>query len=69
MSSSETPNRREFLQAGAAGIAAAGLAGPALADDKKNEGGIPLRPLGKTGEMVSLIGLGGHAATDPNLMS
>jgi len=66
---SQNPSRREFLQVGAAGIAAIGLAGASPADDKKNEGGIPLRPLGKTGEMVSLIGLGGHASTNPNKMS
>ena len=60
------PNRREFLQAGVAGMAAAGLlGGNALADrsTKTNEGGIPLRPLGKTGEMVTLIGLGGFHST------
>jgi len=62
---SQNPNRREFIQAGAAGLAAVGLAGAAGAEVKKNEGGIPLRPLGKTGEMVSLLGLGGHAGTDP----
>jgi predicted aldo/keto reductase-like oxidoreductase len=59
-----SPNRREFLQAGAAGLAAVGLAG--AAPDQKNTGGIPLRPLGKTGEMVSLIGLGGYSSTDPS---
>ena len=61
----QNPNRREFIQTSAAGLAAVGLAGSAGAADKKNEGGIPLRPLGKTGEMVSLLGLGGHASTDP----
>jgi len=69
MTTPQNPSRREFLQAGAAGIAAAGLAGASPADDKKNEGGIPLRPLGKTGEMVSLIGLGGYSSTDPNKFS
>ena len=63
------PNRREFLQAGAAGLAAAGITGAAPADDKANSGGIPLRPLGKTGEMVSAIGLGGHSATNPQKLS
>jgi predicted aldo/keto reductase-like oxidoreductase len=37
-------------------------------DDKKNEGGIPLRPLGKTGEMVSLIGLGGWSCSNPAVL-
>lgn len=66
--SSQNPNRREFLQAGAAGIAAVGIAGAAYADDQKNEGGIPLRPLGKTGERVSLIGLGGWSASNPAVL-
>ncbi len=64
------PNRRAFLQAGAAGVAAAsllGAAGPDPAD--KNPGGVPLRPLGKTGEKVSLLGLGGHSATNPQKLS
>ena len=66
----QNPSRREFLQAGAAGLAAAGLAGAAMADDaKKNDGGIPLRPLGKTGEMVSIMCLGGHASTNPKKLS
>ncbi len=66
MSTPQDPTRREFLQAGAAGIAAAGLVGSASdAAERKNEGGIPLRPLGKTGEMVSLIGLGGWSVCDP----
>ena len=38
-------------------------------EETKNHGGIPTRPLGKTGEMVSLIGLGGFSATDPTKMS
>ncbi len=58
--SANDPNRREFLQAGAAGLAAAGLATGAVAP---NSGGIPLRPLGKTGEMVTMLGLGGHHAS------
>ncbi len=70
-------NRREFLQTGAAGLAAAGLAAAAEPQEKglkdqgtkKNDGGIPLRPLGRTGEMVSLICLGGHASTNPKKMS
>jgi uncharacterized protein len=65
MTTPQNPSRREFLQAGAAGIAAVGIAGAATLDDKKNEGGIPLRPLGKTGEMVSLIGLGGWSCSNP----
>ncbi len=64
------PSRREFLQAGAAGLAAVGLAGAADPSARKvNAGGIPLRPLGRTGEMISLIGLGGHSSTNPKQMS
>ncbi len=64
-----TPNRREFLQAGAAGIAAAGIAGAAPTVGRANSSGIPLRPLGKTGEMVSAIALGGHSSTNPQKLS
>jgi aryl-alcohol dehydrogenase-like predicted oxidoreductase len=64
-----SPNRREFLHATAAGIAAASMTGEAEAQQvgrqAVNAGGIPLRPLGRTGEMVSLLCLGGHASTNP----
>lgn len=64
------PNRREFIQTTAAGLAAAGLVGAAEAQTgKTNSGGIPLRPLGKTGEMVSLLCLGGHSSTNPKKLS
>jgi uncharacterized protein len=69
---SPSPNRREFLQATAAGVAAASLAETAEAQQPQqrvNAGGIPLRPLGKTGEMVSLLCLGGHASTNPRKLS
>ncbi|WP_435017732.1 aldo/keto reductase [Tundrisphaera sp. TA3] len=69
MTTPANPNRREFIQAGVAGVAAVGLASGAAADDRKNEGGIPLRPLGRTGEMVSLLGLGGFSSTDPKKLS
>lgn len=69
MTAPSNPNRREFLQAGVAGVAAVGLASNAVADDRKNEGGIPVRPLGRTGEMVSLLGLGGFSSTDPKKLS
>jgi predicted aldo/keto reductase-like oxidoreductase len=70
-----TPNRRDFLQAGATGAAALGLAASAAAQVpqavvvQKNAGGIPLRPLGKTREMVSLLCLGGHASTNLKKMT
>src|SRR5687768_12031872 len=62
-------NRRAFLEASAAGVAAIGLAGGAAAEDKKNDGQIPLRQLGRTGEMVSIMCLGGHASTNPQKLS
>jgi predicted aldo/keto reductase-like oxidoreductase len=58
-------NRRNFLQAGAAGLAAVSLAGTAVAAQEKSAGGIPLRPLGRTGEKVTMIGLGGFHAAVP----
>ncbi len=65
-----TPNRREFIQTTAAGVAAVGFAGNVEAQTgKTNSGGIPLRPLGKTGEMVSLLCLGGHSSTVPAKLS
>jgi predicted aldo/keto reductase-like oxidoreductase len=55
-------DRRSFLQAGAAGLAAGSLVTVAAAQEK-SPGGIPLRPLGRTGEKVTMICLGGfHAA-------
>ena len=51
-----TPNRdrRTFLQAGAAGLAAASLVTSAQAAQDKSPGGIPLRPLGRTGVKVTI---------------
>jgi predicted aldo/keto reductase-like oxidoreductase len=64
------PNRREFIQASAAGVAALSMAGVVSAQEaRKNAGGIPLRPLGKTGEMVSSICLGGYSSTNPKVLS
>jgi uncharacterized protein len=51
-------NRREFLGMTAASLLMAGTMDGAAAQDRKN--GIPYRPLGRTGEKVSLIGLGGY---------
>ncbi|GAC1465367.1 MAG: aldo/keto reductase [Isosphaeraceae bacterium] len=67
---SSQPNRREFLQAGAAGVAAISLTNEAGAEEGKvNKGNIPLRRLGNTGELVSLLCLGGHSATNPQKLS
>ena len=51
-------SRREFLGMTAASLLMAGTLSGSTAADRKN--GIPYRPLGRTGEKVSLIGLGGY---------
>jgi uncharacterized protein len=53
-------DRRQFLQAAAASLAAAGFGTDALADQEPHPAGIPTRPLGKTGERVAIVGLGGY---------
>ncbi len=58
-------DRRTFLQAGAAGLAVASLAVPAHAAQDRSPGGIPLRPLGRTNEKVTMMGLGGYHAAVP----
>jgi len=64
-------NRRDFLQAAvglAAGAGAMGLMDPdwVLAAQEESPAGIPRRPLGKTGEKVSIVGVGGwHVASIP----
>jgi len=59
------PSRRDILHAGKAGLVATALGGASLgAAQETNQAGVPLRPLGKTGEKVSLLGLGGfHSST------
>jgi len=56
-------DRRRFLKWGLGG-AAAGMAwrpgAAAAAGDKLPEGKMPMRPLGRTGVKVSLVGLGGY---------
>ena len=51
-------SRREFVGMAAASLLMASTLGGSAAADRKN--GIPYRPLGRTGEKVSLIGLGGY---------
>jgi predicted aldo/keto reductase-like oxidoreductase len=51
-------SRREFLGMTAASLFVAGRINAAAKPDSKN--GIPYRTLGRTGERVSLIGLGGY---------
>jgi predicted aldo/keto reductase-like oxidoreductase len=50
--------RRHFLGTAVAAGAAVGLTGAAAADDEPGKG-LPTRPLGKTGQRVSIICLGG----------
>ena len=51
--------RRDFLQAGVAAGVALGLGEELLGDQKDDGAGLPTRPLGKTGERVSILCLGG----------
>ncbi len=57
--------RREFLHVSAAGVAAVGAGEINLFASTTNDGGVPQRRLGRTGERVSLMALGGHACTNP----
>ena len=52
--------RREFLQGAVAALAAGGFGREALAVQKDSETGIPTRPLGRSGERVPIVGLGGY---------
>jgi aryl-alcohol dehydrogenase-like predicted oxidoreductase len=54
------PKRREFLKASAASLVGAGFAWNACAQQQDSPSGIPTRPLGTTGERVSIVGLGGY---------
>ena len=51
--------RRDFLKTTAAGVALAGLGDCVLAAQEESSEGLPKRPLGKTGEKVSILCLGG----------
>src|SRR5690606_15453242 len=54
-----TANRREFLHAGLSAGAVLALSQSFLAAQEDSPDGLPKRPLGKTGEKVSLLCLGG----------
>jgi predicted aldo/keto reductase-like oxidoreductase len=56
--SETTVNRREFIGITAGSLLVGGILGAAARPDSKN--GIPHRALGRTGESVSVIGLGGY---------
>ncbi|MCU0961472.1 MAG: aldo/keto reductase [Pirellulaceae bacterium] len=51
--------RREFLVAAAASLAAANVKGIVWGAQEKNEAGIPTRVLGRTGQRVTIVGMGG----------
>jgi predicted aldo/keto reductase-like oxidoreductase len=53
-------SRREFLELGVAATLAAGTAGAEKLAWADTKGEVPRRPLGRTGEKVSMIGLGGY---------
>jgi uncharacterized protein len=55
----ETTNRRRFLQSGAAAGATLALAEALFAQQENGGEGLPSRPLGETGEKVSILCLGG----------
>lgn len=58
--------RRDFLKAAAASLAATGFGSWVLAAQEDSPAGIPRRPLGKTGQKVSIIGIGGwHIGSIP----
>ncbi len=58
--------RREFLKAAAAGLALAAMDTTILASQEDSPDGVPKRALGKTGEKVSIVGMGGwHIASIP----
>ncbi|MCA9231577.1 MAG: aldo/keto reductase [Planctomycetales bacterium] len=52
--------RREFLQAAMATLACGGFGAQALALQQDSSTGIATRPLGRTGERVPIVGLGGY---------
>jgi predicted aldo/keto reductase-like oxidoreductase len=53
-------NRREFLQGAAFTASVTALAGEVLAQTTSSSAaGLPMRPLGKTGQQVSILALGG----------
>jgi aryl-alcohol dehydrogenase-like predicted oxidoreductase len=62
------PSRREFLRASVASLLAAGFGAPAVAGQEESPQGIPTRPLGSTGQRVSIVGLGGYhiGTAEPN---
>ncbi|MEZ6073747.1 MAG: aldo/keto reductase [Pirellulales bacterium] len=52
--------RRDFLKAAAAALACSGFGAQALAVQDDGPTGIPTRPIGRNGERVPIVGLGGY---------
>ena len=52
--------RREFLTGAMASLAWGGFGARAMASQESPSGGVPTRPLGRNGERVSIVGLGGY---------
>ena len=57
--------RREFLEVTAATIVSAGVGQPAWTTETKNN--VPYRTLGRTGEKVSIVGIGGYHLARPEV--
>ena len=55
----QNTSRREFLKAAAASLAAANMNNAVLGTQQDSSAGIPTRLLGRTGERVSIVGIGG----------
>ena len=53
-------DRRRFFEAAAASLVVTGLGSQVLAGQKDSPAGIPTRSFGKTGQRVSIVGLGGY---------
>jgi hypothetical protein len=62
---SAATTRRQFLEAAAAGIAAATVSQGAWGGQPKHD--IPYRTLGRTGEKVSVVGIGGYHLGRPGV--
>src|SRR5882724_9786389 len=57
--------RREFFQLTAATVVTAGVSHPTWSAEAKN--GMPYRTLGRTGEKVSMVGIGGYHLGKPDV--
>ncbi len=57
--------RREFFKSAAAALAASQFGSTVLAAQEESPQGLPVRPLGSTGEKVTIIGLGGYNIGNP----